>query len=283
MLKINDISLSEAEKILEQETPQEVLDFYNRSYKISSEQVEFYQKNGFITLEGVLFGPALDFAKRVMEAAVIVRKRDDKRSFEEKSPYEQSFLQCGFLAFDSQPVKDYVFGKRFAGIAKDLMQVEGIRLWHDQALFKEAGGRATPVHQDSSYWPVSNPELTTTIWLALNEASIEKGCLYFYPESHRAKKEYVDIFNKPHQPEQLSDHKKIYAPLKAGDASYHSGLTFHATDNNKTDKLREGMTMIYINDGNRFDASDKRNNTHKSCEDLKEGQIIDTKYTPVLI
>ncbi|KAA3611213.1 MAG: phytanoyl-CoA dioxygenase family protein [Calditrichaeota bacterium] len=283
MIQLNGITITEAKEILKSQTPKEVLTFYNEPYNITEEQIEFYNQNGFIILKDVLIGPALEFAKTVMEAAVLIRKKEDERSLSEKSPYEQSFLQCGFLAFDFQPVKDYVFGKRFAGIARDLMRVDGIRLWHDQALFKEAGGRATPVHQDSSYWPLSNPELSTTIWLSLDNAPKEKGCLYFYPKSHLAKKEYVDIFKNPHQPKQLQDFKKVYAPLNAGDASYHSGLTFHGTEENTTGDLREGMTMIYIHDGNRFDGSDRRNATHKSCEGLKNGEKIDTKYTPKLI
>jgi ectoine hydroxylase-related dioxygenase (phytanoyl-CoA dioxygenase family) len=50
-------------------------------------------------------------------------------------------------------------------------------------------------------------ELTTTMWMALNDVPKEKGCLYFYPGSHKLKeKEYVDIFKNPHQPEVVKRH-----------------------------------------------------------------------------
>ena len=283
MQQIGTITQNEAREILQGETPQEILEFYKTPYSLSNDQVDFYNRNGFIVVKNVLTGEALAFVRRVLEAAVLIRKKEDERTLEQKSEYEQSFLQCGFLAFDWPVVKDFVFAKRFAAIARDLMKVDGVRLWHDQALFKEPKGRATPVHQDSSYWPVSNPELTTTIWLSLNGASREKGCLYFYPQTHKTQKEYVDIFKNPHQPEHLKKVEKVYCELEAGDATFHSGLTFHASDNNQTEDMREGMTMIYVNDGNRFDASDARNATHKSCNGLKDGDVIDTIYTPKLV
>ena len=43
------------------------------------------------------------------------------------------------------------------------------------------------------------------------------------------------------------------------------------------------MTIIYIKDGVTFDGSDERNKTHTSCEGLNNGEIINTKFTPVLI
>jgi hypothetical protein len=46
--------------------------------------------------------------------------------------------------------------------------------------------------------------------------------------------------------------------------------------------MREGMTVIYLADGVRFDDSDERNATHKSCAGLAAGALIDTQFTPVL-
>jgi ectoine hydroxylase-related dioxygenase (phytanoyl-CoA dioxygenase family) len=283
MKEIGGITHKDAEEILKGETPREILEYYNTPYAVSQEQIDFYNENGFIIVKGVLNGEPLKHVKKIMESAVLIRKKEDQRTLAQKSEYEQSFLQCGFLAFDWPIVRDFVFAKRFAGIARDIMKVSGTRLWHDQALFKEAHGRATPVHQDSSYWPVSNPELTTTIWLSINGATKEKGCLYFYPQTHKTQKEYVDIFKNPHQPEHLKTIDKAYCELQAGDATFHSGLTFHASDGNSTEEMREAMTVIYISDGNRFDASDDRNATHKSCIGLKDGEIINTIYTPKLV
>ena len=50
-------------------------------------------------------------------------------------------------------VKQFTLAKRFAKIAADLLGVDKVRLYHDQALYKEPGGGFTPWHQDQYYWP----------------------------------------------------------------------------------------------------------------------------------
>lgn len=284
MIAFEGITNETALKILNDPTPEKVLEIYNSTYNLSKEQINSYKKNGFISLKNVLTNEALSYTRKVMEAAVHLRKEKDKRTLSEKSQYEQSFLQCGYLCWDFPAVKNFVFGKRFAGIARDLMKASGVRLWHDQALFKEPHGRVTDAHQDVSYWPVKEGELTATMWLALNDVPKEKGCLYFYPGSHKLKeKEYVDIFKNPHQPEIVKGIEKTFTPLNAGDATFHSGLTFHGAGENVSDEMREGMTVIYLADGTAFDSSDQRNATHKSCIGLKDGDKIDTLFTPLLI
>jgi hypothetical protein len=155
MVAFEGMTNDSALKILNDPTPAEVLASYNSPYELKDEQIKSYKENGFISLKNVLAGEALKYARKIMEAAVLIRKEKDKRTLIEKSQYEQSFLQCGYLAWDFPAVKDFVFGKRFAGIARDLMEASGARLWHDQALFKEPHGRVTDAHQDISYWPIN--------------------------------------------------------------------------------------------------------------------------------
>ncbi|MBD3224142.1 MAG: phytanoyl-CoA dioxygenase family protein [Caldithrix sp.] len=283
MLQFKDLTRDQAKELLFQETPSEILDRYNEPYPLEQEKIDYYLENGFIILKNVLDGETLRHARQVIQAAVLLRKEHDERKLKEKSAYEQSFLQCGYLCWDYPALKNFVFGKRFAGIARDLMNVDHARLWHDQALFKEPGGRSTDVHQDSSYWPVDKPELTTTMWLALNSVPVHKGSLYFYPQTHKPEmREYVDIFKNPHLPKHLKNKKPVESSLEPGDATFHTGLTFHGAGANQSQEYREGMTVIYIADGVKFDATDDRNATHTSCNGLEDGQIIDTQYTPRL-
>jgi ectoine hydroxylase-related dioxygenase (phytanoyl-CoA dioxygenase family) len=283
MVHIQDLDKSTALKLVGSETPAEIRGRLNEPYSVDRKMVASYQKNGFIRAERVLTDALLVHIRKVIGAAVFLRKESDQRLMAEKSQYEQSFLQCGYLCWDYPAVRDIVFSKRLAGIARDLMDVDGVRLWHDQALFKEPGGRITDMHQDISYWPMKTDN-TTTIWIALEDVPVERGCLYFLPETHRiGLYEYVDIFKNPHIPEKVRSMQKIDVPLRAGDATFHSGLTFHGANSNMTDRMREAMTIIYMEDGTKFDASDPRNATHKSCEGLKDGELIATRYTPVLI
>lgn len=284
MVKIDNLSESEAMQILHSEISTELNDFFQSALKVSDESFDFYTTNGFVKIEKVVEKEFLNEVKKIIQSAVLVRKGKDERELKDKSQYEQSFLQCGYLCWDFPAIKEFVFAKRFAGISRDLMKAEHVRLWHDQALFKEPGGRITDAHQDCSYWPINEPQFTSTMWLALTDVPVEKGCLYFYPQTNKYElKEYVDIFKNPHQPEKLKSLEKVFVPLKAGDATFHSGLTFHGAGNNQTNEMRTAMTIIYIKDGVTFNASDERNKTHTSCIGLNNNHIINTKYTPILI
>ncbi|MFO7523860.1 MAG: phytanoyl-CoA dioxygenase family protein [Ignavibacteriaceae bacterium] len=284
MFKINGLTESDALEILNTKTENSIVQYYNSQYPVTEEHINYFTENGFVKVENVVDEEFIEKIRKVIQSAVLIRKGKDARELKEKSQYEQSFLQCGYLCWDYPAVKDFVFAKRFAGIARDLLKADHIRLWHDQALFKEPGGRITDAHQDCSYWPVNEPQFTITMWLALNDVPIEKGSMYFYPHTNKVElKEYVDIFKNPHQPEVLKKMDRVFVPLKAGDATFHSGLTFHGAGDNKTNEMREAMTVIYLKDGTTFNSSDERNKTHTSCIGLNHNDIINTKYTPILI
>ncbi len=280
----NNLTEDSALKILQKKSSSTLIDFYNMPYHLSEDKILHYQENGFVKLENVVDDKVLNEISDFIASVVYLRKGKDALNLSSRSQYHQSFLQCGFLCWDYEPLKDFVFSKRFAGIAANLMKTEHVRLWHDQALFKEPGGRITDIHQDCSYWPIAQPEFTITMWLALTDVPAEKGCLYFYPKTNKTSlKEYVDIFKNPHEPQILKKSEKQFIPLKAGDATFHSGLTFHGAGNNITNEMRAAMTIIYIKDGVTFDASDERNKTHTSCSGLNDGEVINTKFTPILI
>ncbi|MEJ7661127.1 MAG: phytanoyl-CoA dioxygenase family protein [Hymenobacter sp.] len=81
-------------------------------------------------------------------------------------------------------VRRFVLARRFARLAADLLGVENVRIYHDQALFKEPGGGPTPWHQDQYYWPVDTTN-TITMWMPLVDIDVAMGMLTFASGSHR--------------------------------------------------------------------------------------------------
>merc|ERR1711924_109640 len=61
------------------------------------------------------------------------------------------------LRFTSEGVRKFVLAPRLARIACELTGATGVRIFHEQALFKEPGGGITHWHQDGYYWPTSGP------------------------------------------------------------------------------------------------------------------------------
>jgi len=154
-------------------------------------------------------------------------------------------------------VKTFVFDKHFAQTAADLLGVDKVRLYHDQALFKEPGGGHTPWHQDQFYWPLDTKKMIT-MWMPLVEIDEEMGLVRFAAGSHH---------DGPVGGVEISDESEalytryltersfsIQAPsqMEAGDATFHLGWTIHSAEANRSDRMREVMTIIYFADGARI-------------------------------
>ena len=151
-------------------------------YTLSAEQVEFYKTNKYIKLKDVLDENTLAYYNTVISNKVD-ELNDVDIPLEERSTYGKAFLQLFNLWLKDDVIKELIFSKRIAKIAADLMEVEGVRLYHDQALFKEAGGGITPWHADQHYWPLSTDK-TITAWIPLQETPLEMGPLEFSAGSH---------------------------------------------------------------------------------------------------
>lgn len=168
---------------------------------MSADLTESFRARGFAVVPDLLTASELDRFGAAVTRAVRERKRADRRSLAEKSRYEQSFIQCQNLWEDHPEVRPLNFHPRVAQAAAELLGVERIRLWHDQALYKEPGGRETDAHQDHPYWPIEEP-LTVTAWIPFEGSTLESGAVGYLPGSHRSGlREFVNIFRG--QPDDL--------------------------------------------------------------------------------
>ena len=93
------------------------------------------------------------------------------------------FTQRMQLRRTSPDVKQLVEDPRIGGLAAELDGVDAVRIFLDQALVKEPYGTPTQYHQDLPWFSFDSPH-ACTIWVALDDATLENGCLYFVPGSH---------------------------------------------------------------------------------------------------
>ena len=99
-----------------------------------------FNEDGFIVVRDVFKPSEIEFYREVVQEAIKERKQLDLRQLEDKSKYEQSFTQCQNLWEDYPEIRKLTFDQRICKIAAELLDVKAIRIWHDQALVKEAGG-----------------------------------------------------------------------------------------------------------------------------------------------
>ncbi len=222
-------------------------------------------------------------------SAEVVRRNTTTAPIEERDTYHKAFLQVTNLWRTNDVAREFVFGKRLASIAAQLLGVERVRLYHDQALYKEAGGGITPWHADQFYWPLSS-DRTITAWVPLQETPLEMGPLAFAAGSHRMtfgrdleiSDESERSLRKALESGRFRD---VERPFALGDVSFHSGWTFHHTGANRSAQPRAAMTVIYMADGIRLTQPARRQHVldwEAFMPGVQPGEVVDSPLNPVL-
>lgn len=257
-------------------------------YPLTAAQIEFYQQNRFIKLKQVLDEATVAFFNEAISQRVAVMNTE-QRPLEERSTYGKAFLQLFNLWREDELVKELVFSTRLAKIASDLMQTNGVRLYHDQALFKEGGGGITPWHADQYYWPLETDK-TVTAWIPLQATPFEMGPLEFSAGSHQIVEgrdlEIGDASETIIQQRlRVTDFKHVIEAFDLGEISFHSGWVFHRAGANTTDRMRKVMTVIYMDKDmvlKNPENDNQVNDWNTWCPGAKVGEIINSPINPVI-
>ena len=257
-------------------------------FSLSPERINFFRENGFIKLKQALSPEVIHYMNETISTEV-VRLNTQYLPIEQRDTYGKAFLQIMNIWTRSATVKEIVFSKRLAKIATDLMGVKGVRMYHDQALFKEPGGGHTPWHADQYYWPLSNDN-TITAWIPLQETGLELGPLEFSAKSQqlqegRTLKISDDSEALIQKKLTLNDFKKVVEPFDLGEVSFHNGWVFHRAGANNTNRMRKVMTVIYMDKDMRLKEPENENQQadwETWCPGAVPGEVINTPLNPIL-
>lgn len=232
-------------------------------YPLTPQLIRDYQRHGHVLVKGLASTSEIAVYRQVLLDAV-ERNNHETRPLSERDTYGKAFLQVMNLWRTDDGVRRFVLAHRFAKVAAHLLGVEGVRIYHDQALFKEPGGGPTPWHQDQHYWPLETDK-TITLWMPLVDVSERSGTMRFASGSHTAG--YLgDLPISDRSEEALTEFIDsrgypiaTYGAMAAGDATFHSGWTLHGAPGNPTKIMREVMTIIYFADGTKVGPADNAN------------------------
>lgn len=238
--------------------------------RITKSQIESYQKDGYIVIEDFLDREELETWRMAVTEAIAERngqkvpgrpgKIGEEDGINKDTEYQSKvFDQMINLWQTNDKVKALMVDPKIGKMAAELAQVVGIRIWHDQALFKKPWANPTSWHLDTPFWSFSDRS-ALSIWVALDDATLENGCLFFMPGSHLS-----TAFDNPgigrnmdaifeFYP-QFKSSPTVAAPMKAGSCSFHNGLTIHGAHANMTPGSRRAMTCAYMPDGSTFNGT----------------------------
>lgn len=224
-------------------------------YRLEPSQIDSFATDGHVLLRRVATGDEIAKYRPAIRQACLAHTTEN-RSLESRDTYGKAFLQVTNLWTRDETVRRFVFMRKFASIASRLLNVPHVRLYHDQALFKEPGGGPTPWHRDQFYWPLDTDQ-TITMWMPMVDVDSSMGTMRFASGSHeRRDVGAVEISDESQETYDKYIREKGFSiasvdSINAGDATFHLGRTVHSAGANGSDKMREVMTVIYFADGAR--------------------------------
>lgn len=258
----------------------------DRPYAIDERHIARYRREGFIKLKDVLDAATLDHYGRLI-AGYVADKARDLPPLEARGTYGKAFQQISNIWPHHEEIRRFVFSKRLARIAAELMECRGVRMYHDQALFKEPGGGFTPWHADQQYWPLSS-DRSVTAWIPLQATPVEMGPLQFAIGSQRlpiGRDLAISDDSERIIGAKLSDLPKDETAFDLGEVSFHAGWSMHRAGPNQTTRMRGVMTVIYIDADMRLSEPANRNQESDArvwCPGIRTGEVIASPLNPVM-
>lgn len=266
--------------------------------QLSKTDIQNFGENGFVLVEDFLSQTELAHWREVVTKAVqerngvkipgtmITAETGDGVNKEENDYFKNVFDQLLNLWRTNEEMKELIVSPEIGKMACELAQVDGIRVWHDQALIKKPWANPTSWHLDTPFWSFSHRK-ALSIWIALDDATLENGCLYFIPGTHK-----LTTFENPGITKNMNaifdfypsfqNMRSVAVPMKAGSASFHNGLCVHGAGPNMTNGYRKAMTCAFMPDGSLFNGQ-KNILPDDYFNSLTLGDVLDNdSFNPLL-
>ena len=263
----------------------EIISELAKPYRLSNDQIDFFRINGFIKLRRV-FSPGAVLKLRVE----LIKLLKEKFKVDPDKEAHDRFLSLEMIWTDNALLRAYVLSPRLGQISADLLEVQSVRLYHDNVLAKQAGCGRTPWHFDDHHFPLDTNDVVTA-WAPAQPTPIEMGPLSFaYPlDVHELIKdvtfektgtgydrEVSNIFSK--------NNVNVNAtPFELGEVSFHHNLNFHTASSNRTNCSRIALANTYYRDGARVINSPTMvsGDWQKFMPNVKPGDVAASPLNPI--
>tara|TARA_B100000131_G_scaffold154724_1_gene150137 strand:- start:1043 stop:1798 length:756 start_codon:yes stop_codon:yes gene_type:complete len=213
---------------------------------LTSEEIKKYKEDGYLV-------PNFQMSEKD-----ILEIEDLHDSLVEKFPKFRNY--CPAVLLHDERFLKYCFNEEILNIIEQLIG-KNFALWNSSFFAKPAlNGHATPWHQDGQYWPI-RPLATCSVWLAIDDATSENGCLKFIKGSHKDKKLKKHKINKSEKltlnqeliKSEYIEKNSVDLILKRGQISLHDVYMVHGSEENKSPNSRRAMTMRFMPTTSIFD------------------------------
>ena len=261
-------------------------------YRLSDDQVAFFQENGYLSNIKVLEEEQVEKLRNELDAIADPNHPKHElfyefHSNESDDPDAVLFHSLGHWRI-TEGFHDILWNPRFVVAASQLLGNKAVRFWHDQLFCKPAHhGGVVAWHQDYSYWTRTTPMQHLTCWVGLDDATTENGCLHYIPKSHRwnllDKIELAGDMDSLQEllteDQQKQYDKKVAIEMPKGHASFHHPLMVHGSYANRSENSRRAFVLNVFADGTRSASNEEM---LQGVPPVEKGQKMQGQFFPLL-
>ncbi len=231
--------------------------------------VQFYRQNGYWIAPKILSDEELELLRerhaKVIAGEYSTQRLPWSRNIEPGQPLSH-IVKIDNSYWTDPVIAKIVLHPLIGEMAARLAGAKGIRLWHDQLLYKPPNTGSwgnVGWHQDYHYWQCTDPPELLTAWLALDDVTEENGCMQVVPGSHQwgllpeGNFFEQDLETLQKRIEQVSGHpwRTVKCEMPAGALSFHHCLTIHGSGPNLSQRPRRSWAIHLMPDGTRYRAN----------------------------
>ncbi len=227
-------------------------------YRVSAADRAHFAQEGFVLLRDVFSPEIIEAVEPVISRAVYALNVAD--SADTSQADQKAFLRSTGIWEADAEARAFILSPKLAAIAGQLLGTPQVRLFHDQAFYKQHGQGATPWHQDRYYWPLATDRVLT-LWIPLVPIDDAIGPLRFLNGTHRLGS-LGNLHEISQSPEKLDaflaqHHTRVSTvpPLAPGDITAHWGWTVHGAAPNTSDRTRKVLTIVFYAEGTTLQTS----------------------------
>lgn len=238
---------------------------------LSWEQVQEFKYRGFLKGDVILSEDAVDGLREELDRVLTDQSENkpvlSRNLLQRSAPMgDQVAMEISQDETVIQVVNIWMASERFLAhaahpqICQEVAQLTAsatLRVWHDQVQYKPPIiGGPTFWHQDHPAWPVLQPADLVSAWVALDDATIDNGCMWMVPGSHRwgdvgqflqtDLETYQPYLTDPAVLPQGAEVVAVPFEIKKGQVGYHHCLMWHGAYPNRSDRKRRAIAVHYM-------------------------------------
>ena len=188
----------------------------------------------------------------------------------------------------------HIYNPKITAMVAQLCNTDTLRVWHDQIQYKPPHiGAKTGWHQDYPAWPILEPGDLVSAWVALDDATVENGCMSMVPGSHKwgihrdpnggRGLSTGENFELGYNPDLIPEGEEAYPvpmEVRAGEVAFHHCLTWHGSPQNPSEQKRRAIAVHYMPGYTRFVPIGSHVMDHRV--EVEVGEVLKGKYFPTV-